>query len=155
MGLFISLSNSLLWINAVILIICIWMLMNCEIFAKIYNFLLNPLEILAMWVSKNLVYYSNQLLVVFCRYFFKIWKPPFPHVHIKIIPWKLYILNPKNYRVIYPESFRNVCLQTYRNKRIGQRVAYFLRKTWTFRVHNPRNIKIENAKFPCHHFYMN
>ena len=39
-------------------------------------------------------------------------------VHIKIILWKFRILNPRNSRVVYPESLRNVYLQTYKNKRI-------------------------------------
>ena len=31
-------------------------------------------------------------------------------VHIKVLPWKFRILNPKNSRVIDPSSLWNVCL---------------------------------------------
>ena len=68
-------------------------------------------------------------------------------LHLKTIPWKFRIPNPKNYLVIYPQSFRNVCLQTYRNNRIRQKVAYFLRKIQTLRVNNSRILRIKNAKF--------
>ena len=41
----------------------------------------------------------------------------------------------------------NVCLQVYRNIRIGQKVAYVLRKIQTSRVGNLRIFRINNAKF--------
>ena len=76
-------------------------------------------------------------------------------LHLKTIPWKFCIPNPKNYLVIYPQSFRNVCLQTYRNNRIRQKVAYFLRKIQTLWVNNSRILRIKNAKFSGFCFYMN
>ena len=40
----------------------------------------------------------------------QIWKPPYIYVrvHKKIILWKFRILNPKSFRVIYPEGLQNV-----------------------------------------------
>ena len=50
---------------------------------------------------------------------------------------------------------RTLCLQTFRNKRICLKVAYFLRNLRTSRANNSRILKIKNAKFSGYWFYMN
>ena len=73
-------------------------------------------------------------------------------VHIKIIPRKFSILNSTCFRVIYPKNFRNVSLQTYRNNRIGKKLAYFLRKIQILRKNNSRIFRIKNAKCSVYSF---
>ena len=66
-------------------------------------------------------------------------------------------------RIIKPFTFwdmrtldlRNVCLQTYRDNWIRQKVAYFLRKMQSLGVNNSRILRIQNEKFSGYHFYMN
>ena len=66
-------------------------------------------------------------------------------------------------RIIKPFTFwdmrtldlRNVCLQTYRDNWIRQKVAYFLRKMQSLGVNNSRILRIQNGKFSGYHFYMN
>ena len=66
-------------------------------------------------------------------------------------------------RIITPFTFwdmrtldlRNVCLQTYRDNWIRQKVAYFLRKMQSLGVNNSRILRIQNEKFSGYHFYMN
>ena len=50
---------------------------------------------------------------------------------------------------------RNICLQTYRNKRRCLKLVYFLRKIQTLRVSNSRILMIKNAKLSGYYFYMN
>ena len=65
-------------------------------------------------------------------------------------------------RIIKPFTFwdmrtldlRNVCLQTYRDNWIRQKVAYFLRKMQSLGVNNSRILRIQNGKFSGYHFYM-
>ena len=52
-------------------------------------------------------------------------------------------------------DIRNVYLQTYRNNRICLKVAYFFRKRQTAQVNKSIILKIKNAKFSGHCFYMN
>ena len=52
-------------------------------------------------------------------------------------------------------NIQNVCLQIYRNNRIREKVAYFLRKIQTLQANNSRILKIQNAKFSGYYVYMN
>ena len=55
--------------EAFIVILCLWMLMKCEILAKAYNFLLTRLQIFIAWVSKpSLLFKStrNSFLSLLC-----------------------------------------------------------------------------------------
>ena len=74
--------------------------------------------------------------------------------HIKGIPCKFCILNPKSFRVIYPLSLQNICLQTYRNNRIGKKLTYFLRKMQIVRVNNSIIFRIRKTKFSGNYFYI-
>ena len=66
-------------------------------------------------------------------------------------------------RIITPFSFsdmrtldmRNLHLQTCRYNRIRWKVAYFWRKIQTLRVNNSKILRIQNAKFWGHYFYLN
>ena len=52
---------------------------------------------------------------------------------------------------------RNVCLQTYRNNSVRQKVAYFFKKTHTSIIrefNNLRVLRITSAKFSEYYFYM-
>ena len=71
---------------------------------------------------------------------------------------------PRRLRIITPFIFfkyadflniQNVCLQIYRNNRIREKVAYFLRKIQTLQANNSRILKIQNAKFSGYYVYMN
>ena len=62
---------------------------------------------------------------------------------MKILPWKFCIRNPKISLVIYPQSLQNVCLQAFKNNRIRQKVAYFLRKTHILQVNNSTIFRIK------------
>ena len=48
----------------------------------------------------------------------------------------------------------NVCLQTYRNNRTYQKLAYFLRNIRTSLVNNSRILRIKNAKCSGYYIYM-
>ena len=52
-------------------------------------------------------------------------------------------------------DMRSACLQTYRNNRLLQKVAYFLGKIQTLRVHNSGILRIQNAKFSGYYLCMN
>ena len=75
-------------------------------------------------------------------------------VRIKGIPCKFCVLNPKSFRIIYPLSLQNICLQTYRNKKIGKKLTYFLRKMQTARVNNSIIFRIRKTRFSGHYFYI-
>ena len=66
---------------------------------------------------------------------------------IKIISWRFCILNLINFSVIHPWRLWKVCLQTYRNNRISQKVAYFLRKKQTLGANNSTILRSKKAKF--------
>ena len=46
-----------------------------------------------------------------------------------------------------------VFLQTFRNNRIGKKLAYFLRNSQTSQKNNSRTLRIKNAKLSEHCFY--
>ena len=48
-----------------------------------------------------------------------------------------------------------ICLQTFRNNRIYQKIVYFLRTLQNLRVNNSRILRIKNVKFSGSSFYMN
>ena len=48
-----------------------------------------------------------------------------------------------------------VCLQTFRNNTVCQKLAYFLRNLQTSRANNSRVLRVKNAKFSRCCFYMN
>ena len=48
-----------------------------------------------------------------------------------------------------------VCLQTFRNKRIFLKLAYFLRNLKTSRANHTSIFRIKNVKFSGYCFYMN
>ena len=74
---------------------------------------------------------------------------------IKIVSRRLRIITPFTLWDMRTLDLRNVCLQTYRNNRMRQKVAYFLRKIHTLPVNNSGILRIQNAKFSEYHFYMN
>ena len=51
-------------------------------------------------------------------------------------------------------DMQNVCLQTYRNNRIHEKVAFFIRKMQTLQAKNSRILRIQGAKFSGYYFYM-
>ena len=73
------------------------------------------------------------------------------HIKKKIF-WKFRILSPENYQVTHPLGLRNVCLQTYRNNRIREKVAYFLRKIQTLLVNNSKILRTKKTKFSGYYF---
>ena len=50
-------------------------------------------------------------------------------------------------------DLRYVCLQTYKDNWIREKVVYFLRKNKTLWENSSRILKIQKAKFSGHHFY--
>ena len=84
------------------------------------------------------------------------WTPPPPpssplNVNI-IIEWPLTLFTLRD---ILTQNVKDVCLQTYRNNRIWERVAYFLRKKkQTSWVNNSTILRFNNAKLSGYCFYM-
>ena len=76
-------------------------------------------------------------------------------LHIKKVPRRLHIKTPFTFLDMRALNIRNVCLQTYRNSRIREKVAYILRKIQTLWVNNSIILKIQNATFTGYYFYMN
>ena len=76
-------------------------------------------------------------------------------LYIKIVSHRLRIITPSTPWDMRTLDLRNVCLQTYRNNRMSQKVTYFLRKIQTLPVNNSGILRIQNAKFSGYHFYMN
>ena len=50
---------------------------------------------------------------------------------------------------------QNVCLQTFGNNRICQKLAYFLKNLQTSRADYSRILRIKNVKFSGYCFHMN
>ena len=47
---------------------------------------------------------------------------------------------------------QNVCLKTYRNNRIRQKVAFFFKEMHTSQENNSRDLRIKNANFSGYYF---
>ena len=97
--------------EAFIVILCLWMLMKCEILAKAYNFLLTRLQIFIAWVSKpSLLFKSTRnsflsLLCLMTSFIILIKKRSF----ILETRWHLSALHFKNFfknrsKTIFPSS---------------------------------------------------
>ena len=75
-------------------------------------------------------------------------------LHIKITWRRFYIISPYSFWDMRTLDLWNVCLQTFRNNRICQKLAYFLRNLQTLPINNSRILRITNAKFAEYCFYM-
>ena len=83
---------------------------------------------------------------LYCEVLRKIWRTP----------TKSSIINAKLMQIyeMYIDIW-NVCLQTYRNKWISQKIVYSLRKIQTSQVNNSRILRIKIAKLLGYCFYVN
>ena len=80
--------------------------------------------------------YTNAVLKI-CQYL---------HLHMKIC-WRFHIKTPSTFWDMRTWDLWIVCLQTFRNNIICQKLAYFLRNLQFLRVNNSRILWIQNAKF--------
>ena len=65
------------------------------------------------------------------------------------------MITPFAFWDIHTSDMWKVCLQTFRNNRIYQKLAYFLRNLQTLRADNSRILRSTNAKLSGNCFYMN
>ena len=76
-------------------------------------------------------------------------------LHMKIICWRFHIKTCFSFWDMRPWDTRKVCLQTFRNNRICEKLAYFLRNLQTSRANISRILRIKNAEFSGYCLYMN
>ena len=74
---------------------------------------------------------------------------------MEIICWRFRFWASFTFWDIHTWDIWNVCLQTFRNNRICWKLAYLSRNLQTLRAINSRILRIKNAKFSGHCFYMN
>ena len=74
-------------------------------------------------------------------------------LHMKMT-WRFHIKFPFTFWDMRTWHMWKVCLQAFRNNRICQKLAYFLRNLQTWRVTNSRILRIKNAKFSGNCFYL-
>ena len=83
----------------------------------------------------------------------KIWQ--YLRLNMKIISWRIHIKVPFTFWDMRTWVLWKVCLQTFRNNRICQKLPYFLKNLQTSRSNNSRILGTKNAKFSGYCFYMN
>ena len=86
----------------------------------------------------------------FKRTLMQIWKS-----HMKIICWRFEIKTSSILWDMRTWVILKLCLQTFRNNRICQKLAYFLRNLQTSWADDSRILRIKNAKFSGYCFDMN
>ena len=75
--------------------------------------------------------------------------------YIKVICRRVRIVTALTFWDMRTGDIWDVCLETYRNNRICEKVGYLLRKMQTSRVSNSRILRIENAKCSGYYFDIN
>ena len=113
--------------------------MNLKILTKSWVFIFINLSRLSKREFKNLEFW----IVHHCRYE-NLPISSFWHKHDMPKVW--------NYNTVYFLSYKdrdiwNVCLQKYRNNRINEKVAKFLRKEQTSQVNNSKTLWIKNVGY--------
>ena len=90
--------------------------------------------------------YQNSLLHSFLQHTLKQCWIAVLFLHMKIICWIFHIKTPFNFWDMCTWDMWKVCLQTFRNNRICQQLAYFLRSLQTSLANNSRILRIQNVK---------
>ena len=102
-------------------------------------------------ICKNFRFASNKLMhtnadLKICQYICLL---------LKIISRRLHIKTPFTFLDMCTWDMQNVCLQTFRNNRICQKLAYFFRNLQTSLANNLRILWNKNAKLAGCCFCMN